>query len=163
MNDRLFVAVIGSRNSGKSTTWNTLFNRTVKTGLKPHTLDLGPGRSTQVFLISGSFEERHLYAGDVLDNTDCRVVLCSVQYVEEARATWEYIFSKHFQIYAPWLNPGSDKEEHWDGLGLINILLQHDAVVSIRDGRTGADQLNHRVEEIRQFIDGWTTARGLLN
>jgi GTPase Era involved in 16S rRNA processing len=30
MNDRLFIAVVGSRNSGKSTTWNALFGRRQK-------------------------------------------------------------------------------------------------------------------------------------
>ena len=162
MSDRLFVAVIGSRNSGKSTTWNTLFDRNVRTGSKPHRLNLGGGRSTEVFLVSGSFEERDLYAGEVLDDTDCRIVLCSVQYTEEANSTWEYVFSKKFQIYAQWLNPGHDGNEHWDRLGLVNILMQHDALFSIRNGRAGAQNLRYRVEEIRQFIDGWATARGLV-
>jgi hypothetical protein len=101
MADRLFVAVIGSRNSGKSTTWNTLFGGTVKTGKWARTLSLGDGRSTEVFLISGSHEERELYAADVLKNVNCRIVLCSVQYVEEAiERTWSHIFEKGFAIYA---------------------------------------------------------------
>jgi hypothetical protein len=65
-------------------------------------------------------------------------------------------------IYAQWLNPGHNGEEQWDGLGLINQLLQHDAVVSLRDGRTGAEKLRYRVEELRQFIHGWASARGLV-
>jgi hypothetical protein len=48
-------------------------------------------------------------------------------------------------------------------LGLTNILLQHDAVVSIRDGRNGDDKLTYRVEEIRQYIHGWAAARGLVS
>jgi hypothetical protein len=164
MDDRLFVAVIGSRNSGKSTTWNTLFGREVRTGKEPRILELNDdGRSTEVFLISGSNEEKHRYAADVLKNVDCRIVLCSVQYVEEAfDSTWDHIFSEGFAIYAQWLNPGHDDSEHWDRLGLTNILLQHNAVLSIRDGRTGADKLTHRVEEIRQYINGWASARGLV-
>jgi ribosome biogenesis GTPase A len=80
MIERLFVAVIGSQNSGKSTTWNTLFGREVKTGKQPRTLRLHDGgRSTEVFLISGPNEEKHRYAADVLENIDCRIVLCSVQ------------------------------------------------------------------------------------
>jgi len=46
-----------------------------------------------------------------------------VQYAEEANSTWEYVFSKHFQIYAQWLNPGHDGNGHWDRLGLVNILM----------------------------------------
>lgn len=165
MVDRLFVAVIGSRNSGKSTTWNTLFGREVRTGKEPRTLKLGDdGRSTEVFLVSGSNEEKHRYAADVLENVDCRIVLCSVQYVEEAfESTWNHVFSEGFAIYAQWLNPGHDEREYWDGLGLTNILLHHDAVLSVRDGRSGADRLRHRVEEIRQYINGWASARGLAN
>jgi hypothetical protein len=165
MVDRLFVAVIGSRNSGKSTTWNTLFGREVKTGKQPRTLQLnGDGRSTEVFLISGSNEEKHRYAADVLENVDCRIVLCSVQYIEEAFAsTWNHIFTEGFAIYAQWLNPGYDDREHWDRLGLTNILLQHDAVVSIRDGRNGDERLAYRVEEIRQYIHGWAAARSLVS
>ena len=163
MIDRLFVAVIGNRNSGKSTTWNTLFGREVRTGKEPRILELGgDGRTTEVFLVSGSNEEKHRYAADVLENVECRIVLCSVQYVEEAfESTWNHIFSEGFAIYAQWLNPGHDNAENWDRLGLTNILLQHDAVLSIRDGRSGADRLTHRVEEIRQYVNGWASARGL--
>jgi hypothetical protein len=162
MADRLFVAVIGSRNSGKSTTWNALFGHTVRTGKEPRRLELGNGRSTEVFLISSSNEERHQYAADILRDVNCRIVLCSVQYVQEAfDSTWNHIFAEGFSIYAQWLNPGHDERESWDGLGLVNILLQHDAVVSMRDGREGASKLQYRVEAIRQFIDGWALARNL--
>ena len=162
MADRLLVAVIGSRNSGKSTTWNTLFGGTVKTGKWARTLSLGDGRSTEVFLISGSHEERELYAADVLKNVDCRIVLCSVQYVEEAiERTWSHIFEEGFAIYAQWLNPGHDGTEHLDRLGLINVLLEHGAIFSIRDATDGSNKLTHRVEELRQYIGGWASARGL--
>jgi len=104
-----------------------------------------------------------LYAGDVLDDTDCRIVLCSVQWFEEAKSTWGNIFSKGFGIYAQWLNPGNDGEEHWDRLGLVNSLLYHNTVVSIRDGRTGTDRLSSRVEEILEYIIGWAAAGGLVD
>lgn len=125
MKDRLFVAVVGDQNSGKSTTWNTLFGDTVKTGRKPRRLSLSPSRwasvhlvpeaeivgapssqlekdvSLDVFLISGSNEEKRRYAKEVLENVDCRIVLCSVQYVEEAFArTWDFVFESGFAIYA---------------------------------------------------------------
>ena len=164
MGDRLFVAVIGSRNSGKSTTWNRLFGHEVRTGKEPRKLWLDDeGHATEVFLISGSNEERKKYAEAVLEDVDCRIILCSVQYVEEAfESTWDYIFSEGFMIYAQWLNPGHSGEEQWDGLGLVNRLLQHDAVVSLRDGRAGTDKLRYRVEELRDFIHGWASARGLV-
>jgi hypothetical protein len=188
MSDRLFVAVIGERNSGKSTTWNTLFGRQVNTGKKSRSLeiysaesvdvrlisgsneenkrnlsDVLPSAELDVFIISGSNEEKERYAQKVLENVDCRIVLCSVQYVEEAfERTWDYVFSEGFSIFAQWLNPGHQAAETWDKLGLVNQLLAHDAVVSIRDGREGDVRLNARVEEIRQYIHGWAAARGLL-
>jgi hypothetical protein len=162
--DRLFVAVIGARHSGKSTTWNSLFGREVRTGKEPRKLQLGQRLSTEVFLISASHEEKHLYASEVLANVDCKIVLCSVQYSEGAfDSTWGYIFEKGFTIYGQWLNPGHDGKEYFDGLGLINVLLQNEATVCIRDGRDGSSILSQRVEEIRQYIHGWASARGLVN
>ena len=112
MADRLFVAVIGGRKAGKSTTWNSLFGHRVKSGPQPRTLPLNRSEQTQVFLISGSPEERRLYAKDVLENVDCRIVLCSVQYSEIAsERTWSYVFEAGFAIYAQWLNPGHDEKE----------------------------------------------------
>jgi hypothetical protein len=58
MTDRLFVAAIGERNAGKSTTWNTLFGRTVNTGKKARRLNVYTADSVDVRLISGSNEER---------------------------------------------------------------------------------------------------------
>ena len=43
MTDRLFVGVLGHQKSGKSTTWNTLFGATVRTGHFPQTLILYGG------------------------------------------------------------------------------------------------------------------------
>src|SRR3954471_23847398 len=106
MADRLFVGVVGHRKSGKSTTWNTLFGRTVNTGKQSRMLELLPGECVEVFLISGSNEERDQYAGDVLENQRARIILCSVQYVESASATIEYITEQDFWLYAQWLNPG---------------------------------------------------------
>jgi ribosome biogenesis GTPase A len=45
MTDRLFVGVLGNRNSGKSTTWNTLFGATVRTGQYPRILTLYGGNA----------------------------------------------------------------------------------------------------------------------
>jgi hypothetical protein len=188
MADRLFVAVIGERNAGKSTTWNTLFGRKVNTGKKPRSLsvysaesvdvrlvsgsneennrDLAevlPPSELDVFVISGSNEEKERYAQKVLDDVDCRIVLCSVQYVEGAfERTWDYVFSEGFAIYAQWLNPGHQGVATWDRLGLANRLLAHGAVLSIRDGRDGNARLQARVEEIRQYIHGWAVPRELL-
>ncbi len=163
MSDRLFVAVIGEPKAGKSTTWNTLFGRKVKTSGLPRLLEINSRESAEVFLVSGSNEERRQYAQKILKNINCRIVLCSVQYTEEAfDRTWSYVFAEGFAIYAQWLNPGHSGAQTWDRLGLANILCSKGAVFSVRDGRAGTRMLNSRIEEIRQFIHGWAAARHLL-
>ena len=133
---------------------------TVKTGQYPRTLNLFPGECAEVFLISGSPEERGLYAGDILANQACRIVLCSMQYIETVRRTLDYVAEEEFDLFVQWLNPGrNDLGENFDRLGLAPWLLGHGATLSIRDGKAPPAP---RVEEIRQFIYGWARARGLI-
>lgn len=160
MSDRLLVGVLGNRNSGKSYTWNTLFGRTVRRGQSPHRLELRPGQCVEAFLVSGSFEERQEYAGDILENQDCRIVLCSMQYTDEVHRTLDYLIEQRFQLYIQWLNPGhADAGEVWDRLGLVNQILSERSALSIRSGKTDA---TNRVQELREFIYGWAQYRGLI-
>jgi hypothetical protein len=55
--DRLLVGVLDNRNSIKSHTWNTLFDRVVHTGQNEHRLELRPDEWVEVFLLNGSCEE----------------------------------------------------------------------------------------------------------
>lgn len=136
MDNRLFVGVLGNRNSGKSTTWNTLFGATVRTGQNTRTLPLYGDECVEVFLISGSPEERQLYAGDILENQKCRIILCSIQYTEIVRQTLNYVVDNQFDIFVQWLNPGrSDTGESYDRLGLLPWLIGHEASFSMRDGK----------------------------
>ena len=158
--ERLFVSVLGNRNSGKSSTWNTLFGATVRTGKNTRTLPLGGGRCVGVFLISGSPEERKIYAGDILKNQECRIVLCSVQYAETGRETFNYAFENEFSVFSQWLNPGyNDTGENFDRHGFAPLLSAQGATTSMRDATL---HIQPRVEEIRQFIDGWASARCLI-
>lgn len=158
--DRLFISVLGNRNSGKSSTWNALFGREVRTGKNTRQLSLGNGRCVEVFLISGSPEERQIYAGQILENQNCRIVLCSVQYTDAGRDTFNYAVDKEFSVFTQWLNPGyEDQGNYFDNEGFAPWLLAQGATISIRDGRHA---LLSRVEEIRQCIDGWATAHGLV-
>lgn len=159
MGNRLFVGVLGHRNSGKSTTWNTLFGTTVRTGQHPRTLTLYGGECVEVFLVSGSPQERGLYAGEILDNQACRIILCSVQYVEEVRETLNYAVDGDFDLFVQWLNPGrQDPGENYDRLGLVPWLVGHDATVAMR---SGVEPAVTRVAEVRQFVYGWAKARSL--
>jgi hypothetical protein len=156
---KLAVIVLGQRRSGKSTTWNTLFGRTVRTGSEIRQLALTDELSIPVFLVSGSPQERHQYVGDIISDADPRVVLCSLQYTEEARESVRFFLDNGFQLYMQWLNPGySDSQPEPDALGFLPFLLHAGATVSIRDGRQAADS---RVREIREFLIGWASNRRL--
>jgi hypothetical protein len=159
--DRLLVGILGHRNSGKSHTWNTLFGRTVRTGIDVRRLTLRPGECVEVFLVSGSAEERHLYVGDILAGQGCRIVLCSMQYVAEVRQTLGYFADNGFSPLVHWLNPGySDRHAIPDELGLVDEMLNtQGCTLAIRDGRRNADR---RVQEMRQFIHGWALYRDLI-
>ena len=160
MIDRLLVGVLGNRDSGKSHTWNTLFGRTVKRGKRSRQLELRPGKCVETFLVSGSFEERGEYAGDILDNQSCRIVLCSMQYTKDVSSTLDYFIERDFFLYIHWLNPGySDPGECWDRLGLVNEILSVPSSLSIRNGKHNPAA---RVQEMREFIFGWASYRNLL-
>ncbi len=111
-------------------------------------------------MLSGSPEERELYAGDILKDQNCRIVLCSIQYTETVRQTLNFATEEGFNLFVQWLNPGyKDTDDAiYDRLGLMPWLLGHNATVAIRNGRIPP---NSRTEEIRQFIHGWAEARGL--
>jgi hypothetical protein len=160
MSKRLFVAVLGMPRSGKSTTWNLLFGKRVKTGGMSRRLKLSRSECVEVFLISGSNEERRQYAGTVLRTVKARIILCSVQYVEEARDTFEYAFSNDFDVYVQWLNPGYNQTTaYFDALGFADQLLASGATLAIRSGNRNA---NSRVREIKEFIFGWAKTRNLI-
>lgn len=159
--DRLFVSVVGNRNSGKTETWNALFGGTVRTGQYARSLPLYGGECVDVFLVSGSFEERNKYAGEILDNQDCRIVLCSTQYRAPEDTSLAYAVEKGFEVYAHWLNPGwtDPSGVAFDKHGLLPWLLSRKATVAIRDGQVTPP--TRRVEEIRQTVFGWAKARNL--
>jgi hypothetical protein len=161
MPDRLFVGVLGHRRSGKSTTWNSLFGSNVRTGSNSRQLELRPHECVEIFLISGSPEERGEYAEDVLKNQSARIILCSIQYVQHATETIDFIKREDFRTYIQWLNPGHNdvKTQYWDYLGLISRLMSIGATVSIRSGQGNP---TGRVQELREFIYGWAVFRNLI-
>ena len=91
MISRLLIGLLGNRNSGKSHTWNQLFGKTVRRGTYPRKLEILPGECVEVFLVSGSFEERGEYAANILGSQNCRIVLCSLQYTDEVRERLNYL------------------------------------------------------------------------
>lgn len=160
MKDKVAVSVLGNRNSGKSHTWNMLFGQTVKTGSNIRRLYFNDSEYIEVFLVSGSAEERHLYVGDIIGQQQPRIILCSMQYLSDVTQTIDYFLQHGYSLYTHWLNPGySDPARQQDTLELIALLLDRGAVVAIRDATNNASM---RVQEMKDFLYGWAKSRNLL-
>jgi hypothetical protein len=123
-------------------------------------LRLRPGECVEVFLVSGSPQERKQYTASILRNQKARIVLCSIQYVEEAADTVQHVLEEDFWIYVQWLNPGyNDPNWYPDYLGIGDRLLYAGATMAVRSGRAS---VNSRVRELKEFIYGWAAFRNLI-
>jgi len=160
MTERLAVLVLGNRNSGKTRTWKTLFGGSVKTGKEIRHLTLKKPECVDVFLVSGSPEERGVRVSKLVPRPLPRIVLCSVQYRREALETIDFFLKHDYYIYLQWLNPGyKDAGTQPDSLGLIPFLLYEYATVAIRNGKHHPQD---RAEDIREIIYGWAWNNGLI-
>jgi len=159
--DNLLISVLGNRDSGKSFTWNALFNRTVKTGKYERRLYFNQHEYVNVFLVSGSPEEREEYVGDIISITNPRIVLCSAQYVEAVKTTFEFFRKNGYFMFIQWLNPGfcDSGTEYRDVLDLTNWLSSHKSIVHVRSGKNDA---NPRVDEIKEYLYKWAIAQNLI-
>lgn len=158
--DKLLISVLGHSDSGKTTTWSNLFGATVKTGTKIRRLYLSQTEYVEVFLISGSPQERDMKIEDIIEE-DARIVLCSTQYVKDVTDTFDYFFDRNFYVYVQWLNPSyhGSGEVYFDSLGLLSRLAYKGATVCIRNGKQPAES---RVNEIKEYLYGWANFRGLV-
>ena len=158
---RLLVSVLGDKKSGKSHTWNTLFNAVVRTGSTERRLYFNDCEYVNVFLVSGSAEERGEYVGDLIIADSPKIVLCSIQYIEDSKKTFNHFIENDYFIYCHWLNPGrSDKGKPcFDNLGLADWILSKESMLGIRNGTIPA---NNRVNEMKEFIFGWAKSRNLV-
>ncbi len=159
--DKLLVSVLGHRNSGKSFTWNTLFDATVRTGTTERRLYFNDVEYVIVFLVSGSPEEREKYVGEIITINNPSIVFCSVQYAEGAKDTFNYFIENEYRIYCQWLNPGHDDENsvYFDYLGLGSWILARQSLLGIRSGKDNAEP---RVQEIKDFVYGWAKSKNLI-
>jgi hypothetical protein len=161
MNERLLVGVLGHKNAGKSMTWKTLFEGKVKTTKRERQLWLSKTDWVKVFLVNGSPEERGKDVSDIIGSNNPRIVLCSMQYRSDVSKTINYFITKKYHLFIHWLNPGfSDDTKSEDYLNLIPYIHQLDYTLEVRDGKVNPTS---HVNEIRDFIRGWATARSLLN
>jgi hypothetical protein len=165
MGDKLVIAVLGTRESGKSKTWNAVFDIeeegiTVRTGAYIRSLYLNAAEWVDVFLVAGSSEERGIYIGDILPKELPPIVLCSMQYHEDVKDTIRFFVDNHYDFLVIWLNPGyHDSGTYNDDLQLISRLLTTGAYIAQRSGK---GDLRQRSLEIRQFLYGWAKIRNLI-
>ncbi|MCA0235864.1 MAG: hypothetical protein LCH81_05740 [Bacteroidetes bacterium] len=160
--ENLAITVLGNRNSGKSTTWNQLFEGKVKTGKKIRKLYLREREYVHVFLVSGSPEERESYVGNIIGEQKPRIVLCSMQYRADVTQTIQFFSDNNYFIFSQWLNPGyfdPNETPTPDDLELMKYLLSLHSIVGIRNGKS---EVAPRINEIRDFIYGWASSRNLI-
>jgi hypothetical protein len=161
MPDRLLVSVLGNRHTGKTTTWHTLFDASVNTGKHERKLYLNAAQWVKVFLVSGSPEERKMPIQTMLGGKLPQIVLCSTQYRATVKSTYDHFFGNDYEVFTQWLNPGhGEVTKYPDNLGLGTYLLDRGATLHVRDGRIDPSR---RVKELRQFLLGWATHRGLVH
>jgi len=161
MSDHLLVSVLGNRHAGKTTTWHELFGTTVRTGKQERRLYLNSAQWIKVFLVSGSAEERNQPIQAVLSGKLPQIVLCSMQYRTGVTKTYNHFFGSHYEVFVQWLNPGHGEISRYsDRLALGDFLLDKGATIQIRAGHIDP---RSRVKELRQFLLGWATHRGLVH
>ena len=101
-----------------------------------------------------------MYVSDMLPAPLPQIVLCSTQYREDVRETFDFFFHEGYEVIVQWLNPGfDDNGSYEDNLELRDYLLNNGATLQVRNG-----QINEtpRVKELGQFIFGWASYRNLV-
>lgn len=154
INRKLLVGILGHYHSGKTTTWNTLFDKTVRTGKHERLLRID-NASMKVFLVNGAPLERKAELKKILPAYDPDIVLCSFLYHKNVKQNFDYFIKKGYHLYIQWLNPGYSDE--YDAslfyqYGIIDYLLNCGAEVSVQNGKNDATA---RVELIRNYLYGW--------
>jgi dephospho-CoA kinase len=161
--DKLMIGVLGGIKSGKTHTWNLLFNKkSVKTGRRIRRLFFDEVSYIDVFLISRSAQKRKMDVQSIIRDEDPQIVLCSLQYAKKLSNTLKHFVDNGYMMYLHWLNPGF-KEPHdiplfYDS-DLVDYILSVPSMLGVRNGKANA---GGRVNEIRDFLYAWAKARGLI-
>jgi hypothetical protein len=163
MENKLMIGILGGEKSGKTFTWNVLFDRkNVKTGKKTRRLYFDEKTYVDVFLINRSAQKRKMDVKSILKGKEPEIILCSMQYAKKLSQTLKFYVDNGYFMYIHWLNPGySDPNDiplFYDS-DLIDYILSVPGMLGVRNGKVKADG---RVNEIRDFIYGWAHSRGLI-
>lgn len=129
---KLALCVLGNRNSGKSYTWEKLFERKVSTSKKERFLILNEFSAVKVFLINSSPEERKKHIISKIGENQPRILLCSIQYHPSASTTLQYLIEQEYELVFYWLNPGfqdNRTQSQPDNLKLAEFLSDNNALI----------------------------------
>ena len=168
--NKLAIIILGKRNSGKSSTWYTLFDRTIRTGWKKLQIgttgvalyvknssheEMGSEINEDVFVKNGSFEEMGQEIEEYFDENNLpRILLCAVQYNEHGLRTIQWMLEHGYYLYIQWLNPGYYyTEEYEDYLNFESRFGPHGTFTR----HTGKEK-EIRVQEIKDFLGEWITS-----
>lgn len=161
MADKIVVAVLGNQKSGKSSTWNTLFGRVVRSSKHERRLWFNKYEWVNVFIVSASAEEKGIGIDKIIPKEIPKIVLCSMQYTKDVRKTIEFFHNKGYEFYVQWLNPGrNDNRKQSDDENIFQHLLHLEAVSSIVNAQH--DDVQLRVNAINHYVYGWAKSRGLV-
>lgn len=171
--EKLAICIIGHGNSGKSTTWYSLFGHNVKRGKYERELKIFEDIENSieyyvsVFLINGSPQESGCSIHDMLSLPLPRIILCSLQYAEgtdheeDLFGSLRWLEENDYKIFSIWLNPGwQDPYPYFDDIGLINRIHKKEGNNITRHDANR--EPNIRAQEIREFIYGWASFRKLV-
>jgi hypothetical protein len=161
--DKLMIGILGGEKSGKTYTWNLLFNKkSVKTGRRTRHLYFDEVSFIEVFLISRSAQKRKMDVKSIMKDEKPQIVLCSLQYAGKLSNTLRYFVDDGYMMYLHWLNPGyrepNDIPLFYDS-DLVDYILSVPSLLAVRNGKNPAES---RVNEIRDFLYGWAKSRNLI-
>jgi hypothetical protein len=163
MEEKLMIGILGGAKSGKTFTWNMLFNKkTVKTGRNDRRLYLDENNYVDVFLISRSAQKRKMDIKSIIKDKQPRIILCSMQYARKLPQTLKYFVDNGYFMYIHWLNPGfgeaNDIPMFYDS-DLVDYMLSVPSMLGVRNGKMNATD---RVNELKDFITAWASRRELI-
>jgi hypothetical protein len=163
MEQKLMIGLLGGVKSGKTHTWNLLFEKkTVKTGKKTRRLYFDEKTYIDVFLISRSAQKRKMDVKSIVKDKEPDIILCSMQYAKKLPQTLKYFVDNGYFMYIHWLNPGfndaNDIPLFYDS-DLVDYILSVPGMLGVRNGKKEADE---RVKELKDFLYGWAAGRGLI-
>ncbi len=174
-NEKLFVVVMGEQVSGKSITWETLFDRRHRSGI--HMLQLNRYIHSRVLLFVSSPQENYWTLNAFLNTFRNRqrgenldIVLCSLQttltnnmvrrHVASAKDIIKHMDENGFDIFIQWLNPGftSGIDNTPNITDQIMSYCEIDSVIGIRNENATLTPEN-RAGRLRDVILGWVQSK----